>query len=236
MDAKTNSYHITLENFVGPFELLLELIEKNNLEITRIALSKIADEYLDHIEKHQPDLLSITNFLEIASKLALIKSLSLLPASQVLPTEEEEAADFEEKVRVYSEFRRTSQLIAKRYFKHVCFQREFFFKEHSVKASPSLIEFGKCQQAFLSVLHRLPKPLKLKEERVKKMMRIRDLIEKIRERLRTTRTASFFDLSSKKDKREVAAILLAFLELAKSGGANIYQEKAFDDILITNIQ
>ena len=232
MKIKTNSYHITLDNFAGPFELLLELIEKNDLEVTRIALSKIADEYLGYIEEHQPDLGAITNFLEIASKLALIKSLTLLPSSQVLPAEEEEAADFEEKVRVYSAFRQASQLIAKSYLKMPGYSRKSDIKRRIGNQEGMKVDIGKCQEAFLVIVQRLPKPLKLREERVKTIFRIRDLIEKIKERLKTVRSASFFELSAKKDKREIAAMFLAFLELAKSGGVTVCQEKAFDDILI----
>ena len=64
-----------LEQFTGPLGLLLQLIEREELDITQISLAKIADQYIDYIRNSNainPD--EMADFLVVAAKLLLIKS------------------------------------------------------------------------------------------------------------------------------------------------------------------
>ena len=68
-------HKISLEQFEGPLDLLLQLIEKQKLQITEISLAKITDQYLDYIDNSE-DIASeeVADFLLIASKLIYLKS------------------------------------------------------------------------------------------------------------------------------------------------------------------
>ena len=69
------AYKIRLEKFEGPLDLLLQLIEQEEMDITQVALAKVTDQYLEYLSS-SPDIPTeeLADFLVIAAKLLLIKS------------------------------------------------------------------------------------------------------------------------------------------------------------------
>ena len=77
---ETNKYALKLENFEGPLDLLIHLIEKNKMDIYDVKLSDIADQYIEYINEMERNNLDVTSeFLVIASSLVYLKSKELLP-------------------------------------------------------------------------------------------------------------------------------------------------------------
>jgi segregation and condensation protein A len=76
---------LQLDNFEGPFDLLLSLIAKHKLDITEVALSKVTDEFIAHIKAAGPewDLEQTSSFLLVASTLLDLKAARLLPQAEV---------------------------------------------------------------------------------------------------------------------------------------------------------
>ena len=74
-----------LDNFEGPFDLLLGLIAKHKLDVTEVALSQVTDEFIAHIRAMGPDwdLGQATEFLVVAATLLDLKAARLLPAAEV---------------------------------------------------------------------------------------------------------------------------------------------------------
>jgi segregation and condensation protein A len=88
-------FEVHLDVFSGPFDLLLGLISKHKLDITEIALAKVADEVIAHIKSHRAgeqewDLSQASEFLLVAATLLDIKAARLLP--QLSPQDEEDLA------------------------------------------------------------------------------------------------------------------------------------------------
>jgi segregation and condensation protein A len=84
--AATNdgSFRVRLDNFEGPFDLLLSLITRRQLDITEVALSQVTDEFLSYIAgAAQWDLGQATEFLVVAATLLDLKTARLLPAAEV---------------------------------------------------------------------------------------------------------------------------------------------------------
>jgi segregation and condensation protein A len=82
------TYTVVLPLFEGPLDLLLHLIEERELDITKVSLAAVTDQYVDYISRLEKlEAEKLADFLTIAAKLLLIKSRMLLPQ---LPTEEEE--------------------------------------------------------------------------------------------------------------------------------------------------
>ncbi len=78
----SDNYEIETELYSGPLDLLLDLIQKAELDITKLALAKVTDQFLAYVTLHKdvdPDFSS--EFLVIASKLVQIKSEAMLPPS-----------------------------------------------------------------------------------------------------------------------------------------------------------
>ena len=78
-------FAVRLDNFEGPFDLLLGLIAKHQLDVTEVALSKVTDEFIGFIKAAGPqwDLEQTTQFLLVASTLLDLKAARLLPAGDV---------------------------------------------------------------------------------------------------------------------------------------------------------
>ena len=85
---ETKKYSIKIDNFEGPLDLLIYLIEKNKMKINEINLTEITDQYIEYLnEMEQLDLEIASEFLVMASTLLYLKSKNLLPKQEI---EEEE--------------------------------------------------------------------------------------------------------------------------------------------------
>ena len=79
-----STYTIQLELYQGPLDLLLELIERAELDITKIALAQVTDQYLSYLANLQEHSLEdLASFLVIAARLLQIKSEAMLPRPPV---------------------------------------------------------------------------------------------------------------------------------------------------------
>jgi len=79
------AFEVRLANFEGPFDLLLTLIAKHQLDVTEVALSRVTDEFLAHIRAlgSSWDLGQATEFLVVAATLLDLKAARLLPSAEV---------------------------------------------------------------------------------------------------------------------------------------------------------
>ena len=84
-EVDENTFQVHLDNFEGPFDLLLGLISKHKLDITEVALSQVTDEFIAHIRAHgdEWDLDQASNFLLVAATLLDLKAARLLPRGDV---------------------------------------------------------------------------------------------------------------------------------------------------------
>jgi segregation and condensation protein A len=81
---KSRGFSVRLDNFEGPFDLLLSLISRRQLDITEVALSQVTDEFLSYLGgMAQWDLGQATEFLVVAATLLDLKTARLLPAAEV---------------------------------------------------------------------------------------------------------------------------------------------------------
>jgi len=79
-----DGFHVRLENFEGPFDLLLTLISRRQLDVTEVSLSTVTDEFLSYLTAAgEWDLGQATEFLVVASTLLDLKAARLLPAADV---------------------------------------------------------------------------------------------------------------------------------------------------------
>ncbi|MEL0135423.1 MAG: segregation/condensation protein A, partial [Aquiluna sp.] len=78
-------FQLQLDNFEGPFDLLLTLIGRHELDITQVALAKVTDEFLNYVRQLDSDqeLESASEFLVVAATLLDMKLASLLPQGEV---------------------------------------------------------------------------------------------------------------------------------------------------------
>jgi segregation and condensation protein A len=99
--VETN-YTVKTSGYEGPFELLLELIEKRKLFVNDIAIATVTDDFLSYIkasENRSPSYISA--FIVVAATLLLIKSRSLLPNFNLTQEEKEEVGALERRLTMY---------------------------------------------------------------------------------------------------------------------------------------
>ncbi|SFS74403.1 segregation and condensation protein A [Sphingobacterium wenxiniae] len=110
---QTTGYEIKLEQFEGPFDLLLFFIERDELNIHDIPISKITDDFLDYIQKMQSLNIELASeFIFVASTLMRIKAKMLLPRPEL--------DDAENEIDLKKEL--TQKLILYKQFKEICEQ------------------------------------------------------------------------------------------------------------------
>jgi segregation and condensation protein A len=78
------AFHVRLDNFEGPFDLLLSLITRRQLDVTEVALSQVTDEFITYLAgSARWDLGQATEFLVVGATLLDLKAARLLPAAEV---------------------------------------------------------------------------------------------------------------------------------------------------------
>lgn len=115
------SYQVRLTDFTfeGPLDLLLQLIERNELPITEIALARICDEYLRYINQlTEVNPSELADFLVVATRLLYLKSQALLPQQPSKSGEssetEEDSEDLVEQLREYKQMKEASRFLVQR--------------------------------------------------------------------------------------------------------------------------
>lgn len=83
--SPTSRFTVRLENFEGPFDLLLQLISQHQMDVTEVALHRVTDEFLAYTRElgDEWDLDETTEFLVVAATLLDLKAARLLPAAEV---------------------------------------------------------------------------------------------------------------------------------------------------------
>jgi segregation and condensation protein A len=229
---------LDLEVFSGPFDLLLTLVLKEEVDLHEVELADVVLAYLDHLEaKGELDLEAATEFL------VLIAALLELKSRLMLPREEEELLDLEPGVAVEELLAR--MLEARRYRAAAEHLRERLAGEEGVRyrsaPPPAWARRGSLDDlsavykperlgAALGGLLRLPERVDLSHVTVPKVS--------VGERLRVLRgllrrgAVSFDEAVRGADRVTVAVTLFALLELYKQGEATWEQDQPFGDITI----
>ncbi len=112
-----DNYSVILPEFEGPLDLLLQMIERAELDITRMSLASVADQYLEFVTKPgYIELNELADYLVLAARLILIKSRSLLPRPEAeQEIEVEDSADaLARQLRDYKLFKQLAQKLRER--------------------------------------------------------------------------------------------------------------------------
>ncbi len=231
-----NGYNLKLDIFEGPLAKLLQFIEERKLEITKISLGEVTNDFLKYLEsieeeeKKHPRYL--TEFIWIASKLILIKSKELIPSLELSQDEESEIKELEDRLRIYKEFNDAKNHLKSLYSNNnISFSRKylppaFFFPPEGLK----LEELRSSMEKFAKTLDFIKEPESAKINLVNFEEKLKELANRIKLELES----SFSKLSQDKSKEEIVILFLAILHLMKDNLIAIKQDNQFSDILITS--
>ncbi len=226
-----------INQFSGPLDLLLKLIEQEELDISQVALAEVTDQYLAYIDA-QTDLSldNLADFLVIASKLLIIKSKILLPKS--IEEDDESADQLEIQLKMYKEYLEASKVmenILKN--SNYCYTRERLPVDFIVKFSPpENFKIEVMSDVFKSILERIQYVTSLPEKIMEKVISLRETVASLRENLNCLKKFNFKEMvASGKTKGEKVVCFMALLELIKTGEALARQNDIFDEIEVEKI-
>lgn len=236
----TQKYQIATEIFSGPLDLLLQLIEKAELDITRLSLAQVTDQYLQHLH-----LLTVKNpievsaFLVMAARLVLIKSLVLLPRPEMTSTlpEEDPGEILARQLVTYKRFKEIALLLHERESKRL---RTFLRMAPQPKMPgqwiPDGLNINELVQAYLKVLNSVIRLHPLKDAVSISVISLREKIDEIIAVLENTNRSTFNGLLKNKHTRlEIIVTFLALLELIKHHSILALQENPFEEIHLEKI-
>lgn len=107
------AYTVQLDNYQGPLDLLLQLIERNQLDVCEVSLAQVTNNYIAHIERLSLPLDERNWFADIASRLVLVKSRALLPDLQTAGEQDDKDDDLTEQLELYRLYRNASRQLQK---------------------------------------------------------------------------------------------------------------------------
>lgn len=230
------AYHIRLEQFEGPLDLLLSLIEREKLDITQVSLGSVADQYLEYLRTEESiSLDNLASFLAIAARLILIKSRALLPILEFSDEEEEAMDDLEFQLREYKRFREAAGNLGALFEgRNHAYVRESFLGARTVFYPPSGLSASDLQAHFVNVLGGIPVFEVLPEKEIRAVITLEEKILHLKRTLAERAEASFSDLTrSAADRVEVIVSFLAVLEMVKQRVIFVEQDRFWSDIRIT---
>lgn len=239
----TNQYTIELPAFNGPLDLLLHLIERQELDITAISLSRVTEQYLAQVEEMKRNRVEqLIDFLVVAARLILIKSRALLPQNPDLPGDDEDEEDPAEalvrQLRQYKRFKRIAAWLKARDDRGL---RTYLRVAPPPKLESRLDLTGvSIETLLLAVRSALARSEDLEESVAiiqPRRITIEGQIKRLRYRTRGLKRIRFEELlSDNRSGVEVSITLLAVLEMIKRREVRAFQEALFGPIEIEGIK
>jgi segregation and condensation protein A len=234
------SIDLDLEVFHGPFDLLLSLVLREEVDLLEVDLAEVVLAYVEHLESTgRLDLEAVTEFL------VLIAALLLLKSQLMLPVEEEEAPELEPgqaadellaRMLEYHRYRGAAELLRGRFES----ERGFLYRRAplppvlrrvSLEAAEAVYEPERLARALGEML-RTPPPLDL-AHLAQPAVSLEARLEHLRELLSGRGRFSFDEAVQGADRMTQAVTLFALLELYKAGEASWEQEEPFAPITVS---
>jgi len=227
-------YSVLLPVYEGPLDLLLELIERAELDITRVSLAQVTDQYLEYLRLiPSPDLADLAAFLVVAARLLQIKSEALLPRPPTRQPGEEDPGDaLARQLIAYKKYKQVAVLLAER--------EAAGLRSHlrlapppatEPKLDPTGLTLDALRRAMVEMLADAARGPVLDEVVRPPVVRIRDKIRMLLEALRLHGRTTFRSMLARAGSRlEIVVSFLAVLELVKRQQVVVQQAELFGDI------
>lgn len=228
---------IKLEQFEGPLDLLLQLTEAEELDISEVSLAQVTDQFVEIIESSELDPHDIADFLNVAARLLLIKSKLLLPFLEEETPEDE--SDLATQLKMYSKFVEVSKTLDQLWKTNPTMHARIKLQlPKSVVpdfVEPKNVNQNVLHESISTVIERIKPLVKLPEKTIRRVISLREKIEHLSDYLKNKRSFHFFDSMKQADTQETIVSFLALLELVKQRKATVAQDETFADIYIEQL-
>jgi segregation and condensation protein A len=235
-EHQTEGYRINTELYEGPLDLLLELIERAELDITRLALAQVTDQYLEYMKNMQDrNAAEVSAFLVIAARLLQIKSAALLPRPPVQAQfvgEEDPAEALAQLLIQYRRFKQIAKWLEERHVRGLHTYLRLDVPTPRIEATLDLNGLTLTDLVHVAREIFINKPNLRSLNTVVSMPRItiREKIHYVMEILQRAGKSSFRSMLKSKSRVEIVVTFLALLELVKRHILDAQQNALFEDI------
>lgn len=239
-------YRVKIDSFEGPFDLLLQLVARQKVDVAAISITEVTDQYLEYIDRMTEfDLDVASDFLLVAATLLEIKAASLLPGEQQYIGEDIDDLSPEEARELL-----VARLLAYKQFKNVAAElaarmesvsrmhpRQAGLEEPFVGLMPDYLE-GLTLRGLAVIcadlLHRREVFLLQAEHVAAAPISLELHTESVSRTLARSGSVCFTELLGDDPTPEIIVVtFLAILELYKRGRVHLSQDRLFDDIVVT---
>lgn len=237
--SNQTAYRVNTPVYEGPLDLLLSLIEKAELDITRLALAQVTDQYLTYIQQMEGiRAADISEFLVIAAKLIQIKSAALLPKPPVIEPEEEDPGEaLARQLIEYKKFKEASAFLVNREDNGL---HTYLHIAQTPKIEPRLDLSGVTLKDLMEAAREIfsgKSNIPLNQVVAAPKITIRERISRIISIMREKQKTSFFELVRDNTSRiSVVVTFLAMLELVKRHMIEADQSALFGDIALQPLE
>ena len=229
-NVQLSSYQLRLESFEGPLDVLLQLIERQQLDISDLSLIAVTDGFLAYIERMEnPPPRLLGEFVGIAARLLVLKSRSLLPREQAA----EPADDVDDLAARLREYQRVKRLAAGMRDSQESGWRSFGQQSGVPRRQVNVIlqtpEAGTLKGLFLRAIARQPAVPDIAP--IRPVVTVADMARRLLSRaLRAGRRLRFFDVVERANRQETVAGFVALLSLWARRELHVSQDDMFGEI------
>lgn len=230
------SYTVSLTNFEGPLEVLLRLIEKQQLDITEIALSQVTDDYLEHMNNLPLGADDLNWFIEIAAKLVIFKAQALLPEEDQAE-DESGLQDLTEQLQIYRQFRNIAQTFGQLSKKPLSTRpiRPSAINESQVPANLTTLNIVKAYQSCIA--DGLEENILQSPRFIVKKTTIDHVVRQLEDRFTRNGKIALDELLNSSSNREQAVLyFLAVLEMLKSNKLTLTTSHHEDEYFVLELE
>ena len=227
-------HQVKLAQFEGPLALLLELIEREKLDITQVSLATVADQYLERVRAMggEAGAEELADFLLISSKLLMMKSRLLLP--DLVWKDDEETDNLAEQLKIYKIYRDAARVLRSRISqKRFAFARPWRLPETVMFLPPKKVRPDDLRTALVNLAQTLARAfIVLPKAALAKVISLQEKIKSLQALLRQAKQFTFRDFTATANGRgEIVVSFLAILELYRRRELAAVQEA--EEIIIT---
>ena len=235
-----NKYEIKIENFEGPLDLLLHLIDKNKMDIYDIKISEITEQYISYINKMEEMNLVITSeFAIMASTLLYLKSKKLLPKYE----QDEEEITEEELIRRIIEYKKYKDITKNLKANYETFSKRYYGIQELLKLPKQEIQeeydINKLNEIYKDLWKRNEEKKNINAKNIEKIaiMDTYTVYDKVKEMFKILLHKPNFVFNKiytlkKCNKQEIVTAFSGLLELSRRNKIITEQEEPFGNITV----
>ena len=240
LTLETKKYNIKLENFEGPLDLLCHLVDKNKMDIDKVNITQITDQYIEYLNTmEQLNLEIASEFIVMLSTLVYLKSKNLLPKE----AENEEEITEEELIRRIIEYKKYKEIIKTLRENYNIYSKRVFKLPEKIELPTRKLERkyekDNIAQSYKALLEKNENKknknaINLEKIAILETVTVASKVKDIFKELIKKQKFIFNKLCSNKKytKMETVTAFSGILELSRRKKITANQEKIFGDIII----